>query len=54
MLARTSVPVEDVAWGVGYEDSSAFHRLFKRITNVTPGTYRRKMMVRTPYGATPR
>jgi transcriptional regulator GlxA family with amidase domain len=52
MLARTEVAVDDVAWGVGYEDSSAFHRLFKRITHVTPGTYRRKMRVRAPYAAT--
>lgn len=49
MLARTQKSVEDIAWGVGYEDASAFHRLFKRITHVTPGTYRRKMEVRAPY-----
>lgn len=49
MLARTEQSVEDIAWGVGYEDASAFHRLFKRITQVTPGTYRRKMEVRVPY-----
>ena len=50
MLARTRLSVEDVAWRVGYEDASAFHRLFKRITRVTPGRYRRKMGVRVPYG----
>jgi transcriptional regulator GlxA family with amidase domain len=50
MLARTQASIEDIAWRVGYEDSSAFHRLFKRITHVTPGTYRRKMEVRVPYG----
>lgn len=49
MLARTREPVEEIAWRVGYEDPSAFRRLFKRITNVTPGAYRRKMRVRTPY-----
>lgn len=54
MLARTQRSIEEIAWGVGYEDSSAFHRLFKRITRVTPGTYRRKMAVRTPYGSTVR
>jgi transcriptional regulator GlxA family with amidase domain len=51
MLARTQQSVEDVAWGVGYEDPSAFHRLFKRITRVTPRAYRRKMEVRVPYRA---
>ncbi len=50
MLARTELSIEDIAWRVGYEDSSAFHRLFKRITRVTPGAYRRKMEIRLPYG----
>jgi transcriptional regulator GlxA family with amidase domain len=50
MLARTQLSVEDIAWRVGYEDSSAFHRLFKRITRVTPGVYRRKMEIRIPHG----
>lgn len=50
MLARTQLSIEDIAWRVGYEDSSAFHRLFKRITRVTPAAYRRKMEVRVPYG----
>lgn len=42
MLARTPLSIED---------SSAFHRLFKRITRVSPGVYRRRMEVRVPYGA---
>jgi transcriptional regulator GlxA family with amidase domain len=50
MLAGTREPIDEIAWKVGYEDSSAFRRLFKRITHVTPGTYRRRMAVRTPYG----
>jgi transcriptional regulator GlxA family with amidase domain len=32
----------EISWAVGYEDPSFFRRLFKRITNVTPGAYRRK------------
>jgi AraC-like DNA-binding protein len=51
MLARTRDSIEDIAWRVGYEDSSAFRRLFKRITHVTPGVYRRKMELRVPHGA---
>lgn len=50
MLARTRDPIDDIAWRVGYGDPSAFSRLFKRITHVTPGAYRRKMEVRVPYG----
>ncbi len=51
MLVRTELSIERIASRVGYADSSAFHRLFKRITRVTPGTYRRKMGVPVPYGA---
>lgn len=49
MLARTRDSIEEIAWRVGYEDPSSFHRLFKRITRVTPGTYRKKMEIRVPY-----
>jgi len=41
-LERTSDPVEDVAWCVGYEDPSAFRRLFQRIAGIGPGQYRRQ------------
>lgn len=51
MLARSRDSIEVIGWQVGYEDPSAFRRLFKRITHVTPGAYRRKMKVRVPYGA---
>lgn len=49
MLAGTRDSIEEIAWRVGYEDPSAFSRLFKRITRVTPGAYRRRMELRTPY-----
>lgn len=52
MLARTTDSIEQIAWRVGYEDPSAFHRLFKRITRVTPAVYRRKMEVRVPHRTT--
>lgn len=41
-LERTDAPIEDISWAVGYEDPSFFRRLFKRITLITPGAYRRK------------
>jgi transcriptional regulator GlxA family with amidase domain len=44
-LERTSEPVDQVGWSVGYEDSAFFRRLFKRITGVSPAAYRRKFRV---------
>ena len=49
MLAGTREPIDEIAWKVGYEDASAFRRLFKRITRITPGSYRRRMEIRIPY-----
>lgn len=40
LLSNDSIPVEEVAWMVGYEDSSYFTRVFKRITGYTPTQYR--------------
>jgi transcriptional regulator GlxA family with amidase domain len=51
-LERTSEPVDDLSFAVGYEDPASFRRLFKRITGVPPGAYRRKLQLpavaRTP------
>ncbi len=44
-LERSDAPIEDVSWAVGYEDPAFFRRLFKRITGMTPGNYRRKFRV---------
>lgn len=44
-LERTDESVEHVGWQVGYEDPAFFRRLFKRITGVTPGQYRRQFQV---------
>jgi transcriptional regulator GlxA family with amidase domain len=41
LLEQTTLPIEDVGWKVGYEDTAFFRRLFKRLTGVTPSTYRR-------------
>jgi transcriptional regulator GlxA family with amidase domain len=41
-LERTRVPVEEIAWQVGYEDAAFFRRLFKRVTALSPGAYRRR------------
>jgi transcriptional regulator GlxA family with amidase domain len=44
-LERTSEPVEDIAYAVGYEDPASFRRVFKRIAGVAPGVYRRKLQL---------
>lgn len=44
-LERTDIAVEEVSWQVGYEDPAFFRRLFKRITGITPASYRRKFQV---------
>ncbi|MCG8696054.1 MAG: helix-turn-helix domain-containing protein [Minwuiales bacterium] len=44
-LEGTDTPVDEIGWRVGYEDSASFRRLFKRITGISPGAYRRKFRV---------
>lgn len=44
-LERTSMPVEQLSYAVGYEDPASFRRLFKRVTGVTPAVYRRKLQL---------
>ena len=44
-LERTSEPVDQISYSVGYEDPASFRRLFKRITGVSPGVYRRKLQL---------
>lgn len=42
LLQFTRRPVEQVAWTVGYEDPTAFRRLFQRLIGLSPGEYRRR------------
>lgn len=44
-LERTDAPADEIAWKVGYEDAAFFRRLFKRVTGMTPGAYRRRFQV---------
>lgn len=41
-LERTEMPVDEIGWQVGYEDSAFFRRLFKRTTGLSPGVYRKR------------
>jgi transcriptional regulator GlxA family with amidase domain len=33
---------DDVSWRVGYEDAAFFRRLFRRVTDMSPGAYRKR------------
>ena len=44
-LEQTEDSVEAVGWHVGYEDPAFFRRLFKRVTGVSPGAYRKRFRV---------
>jgi transcriptional regulator GlxA family with amidase domain len=50
-LERSSDPIEAISWAVGYEDPASFRRLFKRLTGLTAGEYRRRF--RLPDAARP-
>ncbi len=44
-LERTEAPVDEVGWQVGYEEPAFFRRLFKRVTGLAPGQYRRRFHI---------
>jgi len=41
LLERGSLPVEEISAAVGYEEPSFFRRLFRRLTGLAPGQYRK-------------
>ncbi len=45
LLERSRVPVAEIGWAVGYRDPSAFSRVFRAITGLTAGDYRRRFGV---------
>jgi transcriptional regulator GlxA family with amidase domain len=42
LLEFSNRTVKEIAWEVGYEDASAFARVFQRVTGVSPGGYRKR------------
>jgi transcriptional regulator GlxA family with amidase domain len=44
-LERTDAPIDEISWKVGYEDPAFFRRLFKRLTGLSPGYYRRRFQI---------
>jgi transcriptional regulator GlxA family with amidase domain len=51
-LERTEASVDEISWQVGYEEPAFFRRLFKRVTGMAPGGYRRRF--KAPDFAQPR
>jgi transcriptional regulator GlxA family with amidase domain len=51
-LELSADSVEEISWAVGYEDPASFRRLFKRLTGLTMGEYRRRF--RLPVSASVR
>ena len=41
LLETTDEPLDETCYLVGYEEAAFFRRLFKRVTGLTPGQYRR-------------
>ncbi len=48
MLQFATLPIEAIAWEVGYGDPGAFRKVFIRVTGLTPGDYRRRFSVNRP------
>ncbi|WP_037082906.1 GlxA family transcriptional regulator [Neorhizobium vignae] len=44
-LERTEASVDEISWQVGYEEPAFFRRLFKRVTGLAPGAYRRRFQI---------
>jgi transcriptional regulator GlxA family with amidase domain len=44
-LEQTTDSIEEISWSVGYEDPASFRRLFKRLTGLTAGEYRRQFQL---------
>jgi AraC-like DNA-binding protein len=45
-LANSSLPIDEIAFLLGYSDVAAFHRAFKRWNNSTPLTFRQQHSLR--------
>lgn len=42
LLELSSRSVDEIAWKVGYQDTSAFRKVFVRVMGLSPGEYRRR------------
>lgn len=46
LLERTNSSISEICWAVGYEDTSAFSRLFKSISGLSANDYRKRFSIR--------
>lgn len=53
LLERSKHSVDEIAWMVGYQDTSAFRRVFVRVIGLSPGEYRRRFAPDSANGAQP-
>ncbi|CDZ49838.1 GlxA family transcriptional regulator [Neorhizobium galegae] len=44
-LEGTEASIDEISWQVGYEEPAFFRRLFKRVTGLAPGAYRRRFQI---------
>jgi transcriptional regulator GlxA family with amidase domain len=52
-LEQSDDSIEEISWEVGYEDPASFRRLFKRLTCLTAGEYRRRFRLPRADGRAP-
>ncbi|MEF9898309.1 MAG: GlxA family transcriptional regulator [Pseudomonas sp.] len=43
MLEFTNRSIDQIAWGVGYQDPGAFRKVFQKVTGLGPSDYRRRV-----------
>ena len=43
MLEFTNRSIDQIAWGVGYQDPGAFRKVFHKVTGLAPGEYRKHL-----------
>jgi len=44
-LQESSITIDEISLLLGYSNTSAFHRSFKRLTGISPNTYRKKKYI---------
>jgi len=45
LLERTKMSISEICWAVGYEDTSAFSRLFKSVSGLSAHDYRKRFSI---------
>lgn len=48
MLSDTKIPVNEIAFELGFESNSNFYHIFKKISNDTPENYRKRNQIVAP------